>query len=36
VGRDSSSHQLALVAITRMARNDPAMAAASFSSVRRR
>ena len=33
VGRDSSSHQLALVAITRMARNDPAMAAASFSSV---
>jgi soluble lytic murein transglycosylase len=33
VGRDTSSHQLALVAITRMARNDPAMAAASFSSV---
>jgi len=33
VGRDTSSHQLALLAITRMARNDPAMAAASFSSV---
>jgi soluble lytic murein transglycosylase len=33
VGRDTASHQLALVAITRMARNDPAMAAASFSSV---
>jgi soluble lytic murein transglycosylase len=33
IGRDTSSHQLALVAITRMARNDPAMAAASFSSV---
>ncbi|KQR74779.1 lytic transglycosylase [Burkholderia sp. Leaf177] len=33
IGRDTSSHQLALLAITRMARNDPAMAAASFSSV---
>jgi soluble lytic murein transglycosylase len=33
VGRDTASHQLALVAITRMARNDPAMAAASFSAV---
>jgi soluble lytic murein transglycosylase len=33
VGHDTSSHQLALLAITRMARNDPAMAAASFSSV---
>lgn len=33
VGRDTTSHQLALLAITRMARNDPAMAAASFSSV---
>ena len=33
IGRDTASHQLALVAITRMARNDPAMAAASFSAV---
>jgi len=33
IGRDTSSHQLALVAVTRMARNDPAQAAASFSSV---
>ncbi len=33
IGRDTASHQLALVAITRMARNDPAMAAATFSTV---
>ena len=33
VGPDSQSHQLALLAITRMARNDPAMAAATFASV---
>jgi soluble lytic murein transglycosylase len=33
VGHDATSHQLALLAITRMARNDPAMAAATFSSV---
>ena len=33
VGPDTPSHQLALLAITRMARNDPAMAAATFSSV---
>ena len=33
VGSDPQSHQLALLAITRMARNDPAMAAATFASV---
>ncbi|MGF6844512.1 soluble lytic murein transglycosylase [Paraburkholderia youngii] len=33
VGPDAQSHQLALLAITRMARNDPAMAAATFASV---
>ncbi|MFM0288773.1 lytic transglycosylase domain-containing protein [Paraburkholderia megapolitana] len=33
VGTDSQSHQLALLAITRMARNDPATAAATFASV---
>ncbi|NML32002.1 lytic transglycosylase domain-containing protein [Paraburkholderia antibiotica] len=33
VGADPQSHQLALLAITRMARNDPAMAAATFASV---
>ncbi|MGF6779403.1 transglycosylase SLT domain-containing protein [Paraburkholderia sp. GAS334] len=33
VGPDSQSHQLALLAITRMARNDPAMAASTFASV---
>ena len=33
VGADPQSHQLALLAITRMARNDPAMAAATFGSV---
>ncbi|MFC0402653.1 lytic transglycosylase domain-containing protein [Paraburkholderia rhizosphaerae] len=33
VGPDPQSHQLALLAITRMARNDPAMAAATFSSI---
>ncbi|MPW18530.1 transglycosylase SLT domain-containing protein [Paraburkholderia sp. CNPSo 3157] len=33
VGPDPQSHQLALLAITRMARNDPAMAAATFGSV---
>ncbi|HEY4351280.1 MAG TPA: transglycosylase SLT domain-containing protein [Paraburkholderia sp.] len=33
VGADPQSHQLALLAITRMARNDPAMTAATFSSV---
>ncbi|SEB05188.1 lytic transglycosylase domain-containing protein [Paraburkholderia sartisoli] len=33
VGPDPQSHQLALLAITRMARNDPAMAAATFASV---
>ncbi|MEX3935526.1 transglycosylase SLT domain-containing protein [Paraburkholderia phymatum] len=33
VGPDQQSHQLALLAITRMARNDPAMAAATFGSV---
>ncbi|WP_429567782.1 transglycosylase SLT domain-containing protein [Paraburkholderia sp. JPY419] len=33
VGADAQSHQLALLAITRMARNDPAMAAATFASV---
>ena len=33
VGTDPQSHQLALLAITRMARNDPAMAAATFGSV---
>ncbi|MDE1181180.1 lytic transglycosylase domain-containing protein [Paraburkholderia sp.] len=33
IGADSQSHQLALLAITRMARNDPAMAAATFASV---
>ncbi|WP_233832559.1 lytic transglycosylase domain-containing protein [Paraburkholderia sp. ZP32-5] len=33
VGPDPLSHQLALLAITRMARNDPAMAAATFASV---
>ena len=33
VGPDTQSHQLALLAITRMARNDPAMAAATFASV---
>ena len=31
VGPNTPSHQLALLAITRMARNDPAMAAATFS-----
>ncbi|MBN3849244.1 MULTISPECIES: lytic transglycosylase domain-containing protein [Burkholderiaceae] len=33
VGADPQAHQLALLAITRMARNDPAMAAATFASV---
>ncbi len=33
VGADPQSHQLALLAITVMARNDPAMAAATFASV---
>ncbi|WP_133661261.1 lytic transglycosylase domain-containing protein [Paraburkholderia sp. BL10I2N1] len=33
VSADPQSHQLALLAITRMARNDPAMAAATFGSV---
>jgi peptidoglycan lytic transglycosylase len=33
VGPDAQSHQLALLAITRMARNDPAMAASTFASV---
>ncbi|CAG4904153.1 lytic transglycosylase domain-containing protein [Paraburkholderia saeva] len=33
VGPDTQSHQLALLAITRMARNDPAMAASTFASV---
>lgn len=33
VGPGPQSHQLALLAITRMARNDPAMAAATFGSV---
>ncbi|MGH8777846.1 transglycosylase SLT domain-containing protein [Paraburkholderia sp.] len=33
VGPDPQSHQLALLAITRMARNDPATAAATFASV---
>jgi soluble lytic murein transglycosylase len=33
IGPDPQSHQLALLAITRMARNDPAMAAATFGSV---
>ena len=33
VGPDPQSHQLALLAITRMARNDPAMAASTFASV---
>ncbi|HEY3599474.1 MAG TPA: transglycosylase SLT domain-containing protein [Paraburkholderia sp.] len=33
VGPDPQAHQLALLAITRMARNDPAMAAATFASV---
>ena len=32
---DTQSHQLALLAITRMARNDPAMAAATFARWRR-
>ena len=30
---NTPAHQLTLLAITRMARNDPAMAAATFSSV---
>ncbi|PLZ00699.1 lytic transglycosylase [Burkholderia sp. WAC0059] len=33
VGADAQSHQLALLAITNMARNDPAMAAATFAAV---
>jgi soluble lytic murein transglycosylase len=33
IGPDPQSHQLALLAITRMARNDPSMAAATFTSV---
>ena len=33
VGPDTQSHQLALLAITRMARNDPAIAAATYSSI---
>jgi soluble lytic murein transglycosylase len=33
VGPDPQSHQLALLAITRMARNDPAMAAATFATI---
>ncbi|TDV08106.1 lytic transglycosylase domain-containing protein [Paraburkholderia caballeronis] len=33
VGPDASSHQLALLAITVMARNDPAMAASTFAAV---
>ncbi|CAG4905475.1 lytic transglycosylase domain-containing protein [Paraburkholderia gardini] len=33
VGPDPQSHQLALLAITRMARNDPAMAASTFATV---
>jgi soluble lytic murein transglycosylase len=33
IGPDPQAHQLALLAITRMARNDPAMAAATFGSV---
>ncbi|WP_118181957.1 lytic transglycosylase domain-containing protein [Paraburkholderia phosphatilytica] len=33
IGPDAASHQLALLAITRMARNDPAMAAATFATV---
>jgi soluble lytic murein transglycosylase len=33
VATNTPAHQLALLAITRMARNDPAMAAATFSSV---
>lgn len=33
IGTDPQSHQLALLAITRLARNDPAMAAATFGSV---
>lgn len=33
IGPDPQSHQLALLAITRMARNDPATAAATFASV---
>lgn len=33
VGADSASHQLALLAITQMARNDPAAAAATYASI---
>ncbi len=33
IGMNTPSHQLALLAITRMARNDPAIAAATYSSI---
>ncbi|WP_026120902.1 lytic transglycosylase domain-containing protein [Paraburkholderia kururiensis] len=33
VGPDNTSHQLALLAVTTMARNDPAMAAATYAAV---
>ncbi len=33
VGKDATAHQLALLAITRMARNDPQLAASSFTAL---